>query len=299
MPELSIQRYDIAFLKDDRAAMDREAGRAQGQARRRRLASRLAQGFVSARIPASCDDGTNGVAARRRAGAAGDAAGTGALCCKSEPALWEALSGNVAAAQAERCGGRTGALERIATWNMARRSRSRCAGESSRARGARRTTWTRASPKIPSVRFMYLPAIRALLALNRDATFGRRIGTAETRGVRTISAFRCARPPGSSASLYPVYVARARPISPPIAAPKRPTEFQKILDHRAIVVSDPIGALARSAAGAGAGVVGRHRRPQAAYRDFLALWKDADADIPILKQAKAEYAGITRPSAHP
>ena len=87
-------------------------------------------------------------------------------------------------------------------------------------------------------------------------------------------------------------------------------EFQKILDHRGIVVSDPIGALARLQLGrayAVEGVLSRHgkeggvklplppealAKAKAGYLDFLTLWKDADPDIPILQQAKAEYAKL-------
>jgi len=92
------------------------------------------------------------------------------------------------------------------------------------------------------------------------------------------------------------------------------TEFQRILDHPGIVRNAPVGALAHLGlgrayalqAGVGAGLVpAQTGRPQGAplqpevlakarkaYEDFFALWKDADSDIPILKQAKAEYARL-------
>jgi hypothetical protein len=90
-------------------------------------------------------------------------------------------------------------------------------------------------------------------------------------------------------------------------------EFQKFIDHRGLVLNFPWGALARLGlarayaleAGVGAGLVPAQGRPQgaplrpdalakarAAYQDFLTLWKDADPDVPILKQAKAEYARL-------
>jgi len=69
-------------------------------------------------------------------------------------------------------------------------------------------------------------------------------------------------------------------------------EFQKILDHRGIVASDPIGALAHLQLGRALALSGDKARAKAAYQDFLTLWKDADPDIPILKQAKAEYASL-------
>ena len=69
-------------------------------------------------------------------------------------------------------------------------------------------------------------------------------------------------------------------------------EFQKILDHRGIVGTDPIGVLAHLQLGRVFALSGDKARAKAAYDAFLALWKDADADIPILKQAKAEYARL-------
>jgi len=68
-------------------------------------------------------------------------------------------------------------------------------------------------------------------------------------------------------------------------------EFQKILDNRGIVTSDPIGALAHLQLGRAWHAAGNEDKAKAAYRDFLALWKDADSS-PILKQATAEYAGL-------
>jgi tetratricopeptide (TPR) repeat protein len=69
-------------------------------------------------------------------------------------------------------------------------------------------------------------------------------------------------------------------------------EFQKILDHRRIVLNSPIGALAHLQLGRAYALQGDTAKAKTAYQDFLTLWKDADPDIPILKQAKAEYAKL-------
>ena len=66
-------------------------------------------------------------------------------------------------------------------------------------------------------------------------------------------------------------------------------EFQKILDHRGIVLNSPIGALAHLQLGRAYAMQGDTAKAKAAYQDFLTLWKDADPDIPILKQAEAEH----------
>jgi len=70
------------------------------------------------------------------------------------------------------------------------------------------------------------------------------------------------------------------------------SEFQKIVDRRGIVVSDPIGALAHLQLGRAFALLGEKAKARTAYQDFLELWKDADADIPILRQAKAEQAKL-------
>jgi cytochrome c-type biogenesis protein CcmH/NrfG len=66
-------------------------------------------------------------------------------------------------------------------------------------------------------------------------------------------------------------------------------EFQKILGHRGIVLNQPIGALAHLGLGRAYVLQGETAKANAAYQDFLALWKNADPDIPVLQQAKAEY----------
>jgi len=69
-------------------------------------------------------------------------------------------------------------------------------------------------------------------------------------------------------------------------------EFERILDHREIVQNSLIGALAHLGLGRAYAMQGNTTKAKAAYQDFLTLWKDADSDIPILKQAKAEYANL-------
>jgi tetratricopeptide (TPR) repeat protein len=69
-------------------------------------------------------------------------------------------------------------------------------------------------------------------------------------------------------------------------------EFQNIIDHRAVVTNDVLGALAHLQLGRAYAMQGDTTKALGAYKDFLTLWKDADPDIPILKQAKAEYAKL-------
>jgi hypothetical protein len=69
-------------------------------------------------------------------------------------------------------------------------------------------------------------------------------------------------------------------------------EFQKFLDHRSIVANCPLAVLARLGLARAYTLQGDTTKARAAYNDFLTLWKDADADIPILQQDKAEYANL-------
>jgi uncharacterized protein YfaS (alpha-2-macroglobulin family) len=69
-------------------------------------------------------------------------------------------------------------------------------------------------------------------------------------------------------------------------------EFQKLVDQRGIVGNFMTGSLAHLQIGRAYAMAGDTAKAKAAYQDFLTLWKDADADIPILKEAKAEYAKL-------
>jgi hypothetical protein len=69
-------------------------------------------------------------------------------------------------------------------------------------------------------------------------------------------------------------------------------EFQKMLDHGGIVKNFVTGSLAHLQIGRAYAMAGDAAKAMAAYQDFFAIWKDADPDIPILKEAKAEFAKL-------
>ena len=73
---------------------------------------------------------------------------------------------------------------------------------------------------------------------------------------------------------------------------KAATEYRKILDHRGIAPNSPLYSLARLGLGRAYALQGDKTKAKEAYQDFLATWKDADPDAPVLKQAKAEYAKL-------
>jgi tetratricopeptide (TPR) repeat protein len=92
----------------------------------------------------------------------------------------------------------------------------------------------------------------------------------------------------SAASYLPIYT-RAQAYLQARDGPKAAAEYQKILDHRGIDPVSPFYALARLGLGRAYALQGQTTKARTAYQDFLALWKDADPDVPILKQAKEEY----------
>jgi tetratricopeptide (TPR) repeat protein len=157
-------------------------------------------------------------------------------------------------------------------------------GDSSRAQ-AFADDLEKRSPEDTVVRFNYLPVLRARIALNRGD------------GAKAIEILQAAIPyelgvsRGLFGALYPIYM-RGEAHLAAHEGPEAAAEFQRILDHRGIVGSDPIGALARLQLGRALALSGDTIKAKSAYQDFLALWKDADPNIPILSQARSEYAKL-------
>jgi hypothetical protein len=95
----------------------------------------------------------------------------------------------------------------------------------------------------------------------------------------------------ANSCLYPVYI-RAEVYLSARQGPAAAAEYQKILDRRGLLWNCATGALARLGLGRAYAIQGDTAKARAAYQDFLVLWKGADPDIPILKEAKAEYAKL-------
>jgi tetratricopeptide (TPR) repeat protein len=143
-------------------------------------------------------------------------------------------------------------------------------------------------PEATIVQFNYLPSLRAKLALNRG-------NAAEAlESLRAAAPYELGRTTYSSyfwTGMYPVYV-RGEAYLAAHQGSEAAAEFQKILDHRGVVVNEPIGALAHLGLARSYVLQGDTAKARAAYQDFLTLWKDADPDIPIFIAAKAEYAKL-------
>ena len=92
-------------------------------------------------------------------------------------------------------------------------------------------------------------------------------------------------------TLYPAYV-RGQAYLTAHNGTAAAAEFQKLVDHRNIVVNFPLGALSHLGLARASAISGDSAKAKTAYKEFLTLWKDADPDIPLLKQAQAEYAKL-------
>jgi serine/threonine protein kinase/tetratricopeptide (TPR) repeat protein len=132
--------------------------------------------------------------------------------------------------------------------------------------------------------FYWQPTIRAQIELSRNNS-DKVIALLQTTAPYELGG------PSPIASLYPVFV-RGQAFLRERQGAQAATEFRKLIDHRGIVQNLPLGALSQLNLGRAYVLQGDTAKARAAYQDFFALWKDADPDIPILKEAKAEYAKL-------
>jgi serine/threonine protein kinase/Tfp pilus assembly protein PilF len=142
-------------------------------------------------------------------------------------------------------------------------------------------------PQDTVVQSVWLPTIHAQIDLSGKN------GAHSVELLQTTAPYELGMLSGSATNscMFPVYV-RAQAYLSAQQGSAAATEFQKILDHRGLLWNCATGALARIGLARAYALQGDTAKSKASYQDFLALWKDADPDIPILKQAKAEYAKL-------
>ena len=139
-------------------------------------------------------------------------------------------------------------------------------------------------PEDTVVQFIYLPIIRASLDLDR------RDAQKAIEDLKVTAPYELAAV-SSDLALMPVYL-RAQAYLAAGDGQSAAPEFQKIVDHRGVVVNAPIGALAHLGLGRAYALQGDAAKARAAYQDFFGLWQKADAGIPVLDQARAEFAKL-------
>jgi eukaryotic-like serine/threonine-protein kinase len=275
VPDFSFLRYNIAFLKGDRAGMRREAGQARGKAGLEDWMSN-SDALVLAYF-GHLEEARKMARQATEFAQQEDHRETAALF-ETQSTLREAFLGHVDAARKRATAALALSKSRDVEYAVA--FALALSGEYARSQTLT-DDLSKRFPEDTTVRFVYMPTLGALLALKHGEP------------ARAVELLQTAMPyeVGLLGNLYPAYV-RGEAYLAARQGQEAIAEFQKIIDHRGSVLSDPIGALAHLQIGRAYEMAGDPDKAKAAYRDFLTLWKDADPDIPLLKQAKAEYAKV-------
>jgi eukaryotic-like serine/threonine-protein kinase len=144
-------------------------------------------------------------------------------------------------------------------------------------------------PRDTMVQLNYLPTLRAQILLDNSNN-----GIAAVEILQVASSYDLGVPENStfSTNLYPVYV-RGQAFLAARQGEPAAAEFQKILDHPGIVVGESIGTLTYLGLARAYRLSGDRDKAKAAYDEFFRLWKDAEADVPVLKEAQSEYAQLS------
>jgi tetratricopeptide (TPR) repeat protein len=147
---------------------------------------------------------------------------------------------------------------------------------------------SRSAPANTLLNCYWLPTIRATLELSRHHPDN------AIRLVQAASPCELGEPNPQvqiGGTLYPAYV-RGQAYLENGRGQQAVAEFQKLLDHRGVVQNFVLGALVHLQIGRAYFAMGDTVKARVQYQEFLTLWKDADPDIPILKEAQAEYAKL-------
>ena len=281
-PDLFVLQYYISFFRGDSAGMERQVALARGKrgvedwmTQQRAMVAAYTGHLKQAR-----EFSQRAVELAQRAGAHETAA-----TYEGAAAAYEGLFGNAAEAKQRAAAalalsnGRD--VKYAAAFALAR------AGDFSQSETLANEL-DRRFPEDTSVRYHYLPTLRALFALNgsqpEKAREELKRALPYERSMNGLSFTFCG-------VMYPAYV-RGEAFLAGHQGAEAAAEFQKLIDHRGIMAADPAGALARLEIGRAWAAAGDKAKAKAAYQDFLTLWKDADADIPILKQVQAEFSKL-------
>jgi eukaryotic-like serine/threonine-protein kinase len=273
--------YSLAFLSADMAEMDREVAWAAGRPGEEDLMLNLhadTQAYYG-RLEKARD------LARRASDSAvrSDAKETAAQWLAFQ-ALREAEVGNVAAARhavaralALAPGRNIKVLAAVALARSGETAQSRTILESLQKSESTNTY----------LKVYWFPVIEASIAMDQQAP-DRAIVALEPS-----LPYELATPPPTinGGMIYPAYIRGLADLAQK-NGPAAAAEFQKILDHPGIVQNCLLGSLAHLQLGRAFAISGETAKAKTAYQDFLTLWKDADPDIPILKEAKTEYAKL-------
>ena len=316
--DLRIYLYLLAFLQNNPDSMAQQVSWASGKPGKENVMLYLqaSTAAYSGKLTAAREFSRQAATSADRAGEKEVEAG-----CEAASALWEAFYGNAsearqhAAATLEKSNGRD--AQYAAALALA------VIGDSARAQTLAEDLQKR-FPDDTVGRFNYLPTLHAQLFLNAadrspeppsdrspDRSPHRSPALSPERSperspdrspenvAKAIEALSVASPyelavPGNNTfwtNLYPIYV-RGQAFLAAHQGAQAAAEFQKILDWRGVVANEPIAALAHLGLARSYALAGDKAKSSHAYNAFLFLWKDADPNIPVLKQATTEYAKL-------
>jgi tetratricopeptide (TPR) repeat protein/predicted Ser/Thr protein kinase len=282
-PFLSLLRFDLAFLKGDSAGMQREVAAAQGKPG--------AEDWISDRQALALAYSGHLQEARRWSHRASDLARQAghrerAALFETRAALWEAFFGNAPLAERTAKDALELAKNREVKYGAA--LVLAMSGDASQAQSLANDL-ERDLPEDTSVRFNYLPAVYATLALDHGDP------SKAIELLQVVVPYELSSPRSATfayfGALYPVYV-RGQAYLAARQGAEAAREFQKIVDHRGIVIGDAFGVLAHLGLARAYAMQGDTAKARKNYQDFLTLWKDADSEIPIVKKAKVESAKL-------
>jgi serine/threonine protein kinase/Tfp pilus assembly protein PilF len=278
-PLMRLMLYHLAFLKNDAAGMAQQVTWAAGEPESEDvlLAYEADTNAYSGRLQRARELSRRAVAAAERVKKK-----EGAASHETDAAVRESLFGNPADARLRATSALGLSMARDVQFGAA--LAIAMAGDAPRGQ-ALADELEKRFPVDTVAQFSYLPTIRAQLALSRNNS---------SNAIEILQAaipYELGQQGSRFRALYPIYV-RGEAYRAAHQGKEAAAEFQKILDHRGLVLNEPIGALAHLGVSRAYVLQGDNAKARSKYQDFLMLWKDADPDIPILKQAKAEYAKL-------
>jgi eukaryotic-like serine/threonine-protein kinase len=277
---LHLAIYQLAFLKSDTAEMNRQVAWAAGKPGTEDMLLSFQSDTEAyyGHLSRARDFSRRGVDAAVRT----DSKETAAIW-QVNAALREAEFGNLAAAKQDVSAALTLTpgrdVEMLAALVLAR------IGEAVRAK----TIVGQLEKSYPSqtvLKVYWLPTIKAAIELNANNAAQSLVY------LEAAAPYELGEPPPFQiGTMYPAYIRGEAQLMAHNGAAAA-VEFQKLMDHRGIVLDFVAGSLAHLQLGRAYAMAGDTAKAKSAYQDFLTLWKDADPDIPILKEAKAEYAKL-------
>jgi eukaryotic-like serine/threonine-protein kinase len=280
-PLIHLAMYPLAFLRGDRAEMERQVAWATGK----RGAEYV---FLSQHSDSEAYYGGLGKARElsRRAveSATRDGSKETAALCEIAAALREMETGNVSLARHGVRAALSAAPNRdvkvLAALVLAR------TGDTAPAKALAKVL-EKESPSNTRIKFYWLPTLRASLELQAGSP------QAALSLLQVTAPYELAQTSNVSnvLNMYPVYI-RGQAYLSAHNGNAAATEFKKLLDHRGVVQNSILGPLSLLQLARAETMTGNLGAARKRYSDFLSLWTDADPDIPLLKQAKTEYAKL-------